>query len=98
MPSQEEFDQLKGRIVELENQLKAQAGRSTPDFADLTAEELQAYVKVRDVLESALCMRPPCWWCCAPCAPCSGPAGAWSPGNVRESDRSGVQRFENLGG
>lgn len=48
MPSQEEFDELKGRIVELENKL-SQA--TTPAAkASVTAEEMQAYAKVRDLL------------------------------------------------
>lgn len=51
MPSQEEFDELKGRIVELENKL-AQSGTAAArtTAADLSAEELAAFAKVRDVI------------------------------------------------
>ena len=48
MPSQEEFDELKGRIVELENQLKGRAVQR--DVSSITPEEMQAFVKVRDVV------------------------------------------------
>jgi hypothetical protein len=46
MPSQEEFDELKGRIVELENALK----QRRQDEPDITPEEMETYKKVRDRL------------------------------------------------
>jgi hypothetical protein len=49
MPSDEEFEELRGRIVELENQL-AQRGAARQDMASLTPEELQAFAKVRDMI------------------------------------------------
>lgn len=48
MPSEEEFDELKGRIVELENQLRAKRG--TRDAASITPEDLEAFTRVRDLL------------------------------------------------
>jgi hypothetical protein len=51
MSNQEEFDELKGRIVELENKLsKGSATRESA--AGITAEEIQAFEKVRDVIAS----------------------------------------------
>ena len=49
MPSEEEFEELKGRIVELENQL-AKGGAARGAVAEVSEEELKAFVKVRDVL------------------------------------------------
>ncbi|MEE6272306.1 hypothetical protein [Georgenia wangjunii] len=48
MPDNEEFEALKGRIVELENQLKHQSLKR--EVPELSAEDLQAYAKVRDVI------------------------------------------------
>jgi hypothetical protein len=49
MPSDEEFAELKGRIVELEN-LLSQRAAVRQDMAALTPEELQAFAKVRDLM------------------------------------------------
>ena len=49
MPSEEEFEELKGRIVELEGQL-SKGGNLRRMAADITDDELQAFVKVRDVI------------------------------------------------
>jgi hypothetical protein len=52
MPSQEEFDELKGRVTELENQLQGRA--VTQDIGAITAEEMETYIKVRDILTAVL--------------------------------------------
>jgi hypothetical protein len=49
MPTDEEFEALKGRIVELENQL-AKRGKSR--VTDLTPEEIDTFQKVREVIAS----------------------------------------------
>lgn len=49
MAGQEEFEALKGRIEELENKLAA-SQEAVGARAEITAEELQAFVKVRDIL------------------------------------------------
>lgn len=51
MPGQEEFDQLEGRIVKLEQQLTT---RSVPDIQDITADEFRIYIKVRDILQQLI--------------------------------------------
>ncbi|HSP59842.1 MAG TPA: hypothetical protein VLO09_02170 [Ornithinimicrobium sp.] len=52
MPTNEEFEELKGRIVELESKLaQAQEGVTVRRPADsISAEDMQAYVRVRDVI------------------------------------------------
>ena len=50
MASQEEFEALKGRIEELENKLAAAQPAAASAKPEITAEELQAFVKVRDVI------------------------------------------------
>jgi hypothetical protein len=90
MPSQEEFDELKGRIVELENQLKA---RVTVPQADPSPDEVQAFLKVKQLLGPSFhhfCW-PPCYpvECqCGPCGPCVMSGGGFG----------GVGRFGGLGG
>ncbi|MEY9905205.1 hypothetical protein ABIA35_001421 [Catenulispora sp. MAP12-49] len=70
MPSQEEFDELKGRIVELENALKGRA--AAPSAADLTPEELATYHKVKAALGADSTYPVPCAPCvkCYPCYTC----------------------------
>jgi hypothetical protein len=89
MPSQEEFEQLKGRIVELENQLKWR--RRVPDVSAITPEDIQAFVKVRDAIA-------PDWVCwilpCCHFLPCH----ACGPGNSPGGAGGGVGRFGGLGG
>ncbi|MEO7588810.1 MAG: hypothetical protein ABIS84_12375 [Arachnia sp.] len=48
MADDKEFEALKGRIVELENQLNQQGLKR--EVTELKPEELQAYAKVRDVI------------------------------------------------
>ena len=51
MATNEDFEELKGRIVELESKLaEAQKGAARKPAVDITPEEMQAYVKVRDVM------------------------------------------------
>lgn len=70
MPSQEEFDELKGRIVELENALKSRA--AAPSAADLTPEELATFQKVKSALGGRASYPNPCAPCenCYPCYTC----------------------------
>jgi hypothetical protein len=105
MPSQEEFDELKGRIVELENALNQRQ-----DEPDITPEEMETFKKVRDKLAgdlsaprtftgAELC-KPPILLCitqCFFCKPCifectCGPCLQWGP------DPGGFGRFGGLGG
>ncbi|MFG1628280.1 hypothetical protein [Kribbella sp. NPDC049227] len=51
MPGQEEYDELQGRIVKLEQQLTT---RSVSDIQDITADEFRIYIKVRDILSALL--------------------------------------------
>lgn len=80
MATQDEFDALKGRIEELENKLQAaSAPGPTAASAALTAEELKAFVKVRDVIAADWgencgineCFKPRLCWRCFPCTTCS---------------------------
>ena len=103
MPSQEEFDELKGRLEKLENHF---AGAATPQFTD---EELAAFKKVSsaradtgDFCGINDCFRPrlcstvcsvcrTCWTVCifeCTCGPC----------NLGGFNAGGVQRFNGLGG
>jgi hypothetical protein len=106
MPSQEEFDELKGRIVELENQLKGRTARR--DVSSLTPEEMQAYIKVRDILagdwgdfcginDCFRCIIARCWQqclrCWQPCFECT-----CGPCLIGQPMGGGVGRFGNLGG
>ena len=108
MPSQEEFDELKGRIVELENRLQGRTTRRG-DLSSLTPEELQAYAKVRDVLagdwgefcginDCFKCIIAHCWQpclrCWQPCFECI--CGPCNPGLL--TGGGVVGRFGNLGG
>lgn len=110
MPSQEEFDELKGRIVELENQLKGNAVQR--DVSSIAPEEMQTFIKVRDVLARDIASQasqagitwvdPPSWpWilrCWPPCVPpreCfECMCGPCGPGQVGR----GLGRFGGLGG
>lgn len=110
MPSQEEFDELKGRIVELENQLREREVKR--DISSITAEEMQAFVKVRDVIagdwgefcginDCFRCVIQNCGVCIVRCLPppcifeCNcGPCGVCQVGR----SAGGAGRFAGLGG
>lgn len=109
MPTQEEFDELKGRIVELENALKGQA--TQPAAADLTADDLASFQKVRAALASE--SRTPTvsgygpWWppyecyeCyCFRCQRCWTECTECGGGCLQQAVRGGgVGRFGGLGG
>ena len=51
MPTETDTTQLEARIVELENALKALAALREP--VDLSADEIKAYLKVRDAIACA---------------------------------------------
>lgn len=101
MPDQEEFDELKGRIIELENQLKGSAAQR--DASSITPEEMQTFIKVRDTLARDIVSQgsqagitwvdPPEWpWifrCWPPCVECR-----CGPGQIGR----GLGRFGGLGG
>ena len=101
MPSQEEFDELKGRIIQLENQLQAKAAKQ-----DVSAEEMQTYIKVRDIVALEACWAAGGIRCFASaaaiqCFACWGPCVnecACGPCNVGRYGASAVQRFGYLGG
>jgi hypothetical protein len=107
MPSDEEFEELKGRIVELENRLSERAGQRQ-DTSSLTPEELQAYAKVRDIIATDLggfcgindCFRCIIVRCLQSCVRCSQPCifectcGPCGPG----LGGGGIGRFSGLGG
>ena len=72
MPSQEVFDELKGRIVELENALNGRRVRR--DVSDISPEELEAFKKVRDLLAGdwgEFCGINDCFKCVVSCVQCS---------------------------
>lgn len=72
MPDEREFEALKGRIVELENQLKA--GQVKREVTDLSAEDLKAYAKVRDVIAAdwgEFCGINDCYRCVTRCTVCT---------------------------
>ncbi|MBK8459717.1 MAG: hypothetical protein WAS07_02935 [Micropruina sp.] len=115
MASQEEFDALKGRIEELELKLQgAAAAASAPAASALTAEELQAFVKVRDVIAADWgencgineCFKPRlCWRCtvCTTCSVCRACAVCVNectcgPCNNGPMIPGGFERFGGLGG
>ena len=105
MPSQEEFDELKGRIVELENALKGRA--AAPSAADLTPEELATYQKVKSALGADSvypctppCVKcyPPCYPCYHPCSPCYCVTECTCTPCLQQVSGGGVGRFGGLGG
>lgn len=49
MAEKEDFEFLKGRIEELENKLAAVSGPAVAK-AEISADEVQAFIKVRDVI------------------------------------------------
>ena len=49
---QSERQKLEMRIVELENRLKELSAGRQPQQADISPEEIQAYLKVRDMLRA----------------------------------------------
>ncbi|MFI6830353.1 hypothetical protein ACIBG5_24865 [Kribbella sp. NPDC050241] len=51
MPGQDEYEELMGRVVQLEQRL---ATRSVPKIEDITAEEFRTYIKVRDILQQMI--------------------------------------------
>ncbi|MEV0797280.1 hypothetical protein AB0I34_06305 [Kribbella sp. NPDC050281] len=51
MPGQDEYEELKGRVVQLEQRL---ATRSVPTIEDITAEEFRTYIKVRGILQQVI--------------------------------------------
>ena len=108
MPSQEEYEELKGRIVELENRLKERSAQQ--DVTALSREEVEAYLKVRDVLlgpgrpcinECQPCTHPciqPCVVHCWRCAPCVFECNC-GPCLIGQAGGAGaVGRFAGLGG
>lgn len=56
MPTQEEFDEIKGRVVALEDQLKGRAEQS--DIPSITPEEMQTFIKVRGVMSGGWGIAP----------------------------------------
>lgn len=108
MPSQEEFDELKGRIVELENALKERAVNREA----IRPEELEAFMKVRDVLaadsgdfcginDCFKCIIARCWQLCVlrcyPPPPCIYECTC-GPCQQSVAGGGGLARFGGLGG
>jgi hypothetical protein len=106
MPGQE-YDELEGRIVKLEQQLTT---RSVPDIQDITAEEFRIYLKVRDILAQLIGPGTGCAPGWLGNAVASGGTGC-APGVIGPGDDVGgtgcapggigggaVGRFGNLGG
>ncbi|MFT4294172.1 MAG: hypothetical protein QM582_02035 [Micropruina sp.] len=105
MPSQEEFDELKGRLESLEQQVAAGAA---PKF---TEEELAAFRKVsaaaadygdycgiNDCFRPRLCTGGVCAVCRTSCfVPCIYECSC-GPCNIGPIVGGGVQRFGGLGG
>jgi len=105
MPSDEEFEELKGRIVELENQLRR---RTTKRVTDITPEEMETFQKVRDVIATDFgdfCGINDCFRCIVNCIqlcivrciqPCifECTCGPCNPGTF---GTAGVSRFGGLG-
>jgi len=112
MAKETEPQRLQARIVELENALKAFMAARKP--IDLTAEEIKAYLKVRDALEfDRRCGDAPCDACAvySRCTPPTNPC--WVCGGCgyypcyrcqrcgcssSESGSGGWGRFTDLGG
>ena len=111
MPSQEEFEELKGRIVELENRLKGEGAAAVAE-PELTPEEIKAFLKVRDRLGADWgencgineCFRPPVLRCisrcvvtCFACHPVCAECTC-GPCIMSGGGVGGVSRFGALGG
>lgn len=106
MATNEEFEELKGRIVELESKLAdaQRGGGAKRTVADLSPDDVQAYLRVKDVLDwgdggISRCVVVQCYQPCivrcinvcineCTCGPCS--LGGQIPG--------GLNRFGGLGG
>jgi hypothetical protein len=109
MPTDEEFEELKGRIVELENQLGQRGVKRTSE--PITPEEMQAFAKVRDVLaadwggfcgvnDCFRCIVQNCWQpCITRCLPppCIVECTC-GPCNIGAAGGGGLSRFGGLGG
>jgi len=102
MPSQEEFDELKGRLESLEQQV---AGGPTSKFTD---EEMAAFRKVSSAMDTGEfcgindCFRPRlCAGVCSVCRNCWTPCifeCTCGPCNNGPIIGGGLQRFQGLGG
>ena len=102
MPSQEEFDELKGRLESLEKQITSSAA---PQFTD---EELTAFKKVSSAMADTGdfcgindCFRPRLCTVCSVCRTCWVPCireCTCGPCNTGPFTTGGLQRFEGLGG
>ncbi|TDN91832.1 hypothetical protein [Microbacterium sp. BK668] len=103
MPSQEEFDELKGRLESLEKQI---GGAAPPDF---TEEELATFRKVSaaagyygEFCGINDCFRPRlCFTTCTVCRTCFVPCiyeCTCGPCNQGPIMGGGLQRFGGLGG
>ncbi len=105
MPSQEEFDELKGRLESLEKQV---TGGAAQQFSD---EEMAAFKKVSSAMADTGdfcgindCFRPRL---CTVCSVCSVCRACWvpcvnectcGPCNIGGFNVGGLQRFNGLGG
>ena len=102
MPSQDEFDELKGRLESLEKQV---AGGSAATFSD---EEMAAYRKVSSAMADVGdfcgfndCLRPRLCTVCTVCRSCYVPCifeCTCGPCNQGPIIGGGLQRFNGLGG
>lgn len=101
--AEEAVKRLEARIVELENELKTLRG---PQPTDISADEVQAYLKVREVVdwEGGCKLCGPCIvWpsetisrcvrLCACLVECT-----CGPCNIGGFERGGLSRFSALGG
>ena len=107
--SEDMIKRLEGRIIELENELK-QMRASRQQAANITAEEMQTYLKVRGTLawdpdtscginECSRCIITFCS-CIVPCRIC-GPCDVectCGPCNFGYLGRGGLSRFGGMGG
>jgi hypothetical protein len=108
MPTNEEFEELKGRIVELENQLSARPLQR--DVTQVSEDEMRAFVKVRDVIAGDFggfcgindcfrCIVMRCWQpCITRCIQTCIYECTCGPCLQNPGDIGAVSRFSGLGG
>lgn len=102
MLKEADITRLEARIVELENALKAVTALTQP--VDLSADEIRAYLKVRDAISCEV-FRCACGHCsclhlrCAPPCSCHIPCWLWrcERCDIGYSGTGGLGRFTDLG-
>jgi hypothetical protein len=96
MLKEADITRLEARIVELENALKAVTALTQP--VDLSADEIRAYLKVRDAISCEVCRCAFHCSCRLRCS-CHIPCGLWrcERCDIGYSGTGGLGRFTDLG-